>query len=110
MRPTGLSWGDEMILYESEAPAGVVHEMRWRGKIPRGAVILTGFDGEVDVRWQAAGEVRPITGHLRKVEAGVRLEDLTTAQLKALAKSKGIKTSGKKADLVSRVRAALGSK
>jgi hypothetical protein len=101
-----------MILYQSEAPAGVVHEMRWRGKIPRGVVILTGFDGEMDVRWQAAAEVRPVAGHLRKVEAGLALEDLTTAQLKALAKAKGVKTSGKKAGLVSRVRTALalGSK
>lgn len=96
-----------MILYESEAPAGVVHKMKWRGKIPRGAVILTGFDSEVDVRWQAVAEVRPIAGHLRKVEAGLALEDLTAAQLKALAKSKDVKTTGKKADLVSRVRTAL---
>jgi hypothetical protein len=63
--------------------------------------------------WVSGAEYRKVAADgIISIDAGLALEDLTAAQLKALAKSRGVKTSGKKADLVGRVRTALalGSK
>ena len=80
--------------------------------IPRGVCVIT-TDDDSRTLWVSAAEYRKVAADgITSIEAGLALEDLTSAQLKALAKAKGVKTSGKKADLVSRVRTALalGSK
>jgi len=96
-----------MMIYRHDAdidgnPAKVI-----KAWLPRGACVIATADDSRTL-WVGSAEYRKVAADgIISIEAGLALEDLTAAQLKALAKSKDVKTTGKKADLVSRVRTAL---
>jgi len=75
--------------------------------LERGCTVIATKDARRVLWVDAAGVRRVVAKGIESVVTGLALEDLTAAQLKALAKSKGVKTTGKKVDLVSRVRTAL---
>ena len=75
--------------------------------IPAGACVVTTQD-DLSVLWVASAKyVRIAAEGIESVEAGVGLEDLTVAKLKALCAGLDLAQSGTKAALIARLEAAL---